>query len=252
MTRQEEMGFKIIPVIDILNSTCVHAKKGERAKYKPLKNVYFNTVNPHELIKKLHENFGFSHFYIADLDSILNNNLNKALLSQITALSGIQVMLDPGIRREEDLYPVSEINPHELILGLETMEDMSVIEKSIDLLGRNNVLVSIDMYDGTILSPIKDFQHSSIIEVITIIKNQGIKKIILLDLRRVGQKKGSLSPVHEKIREEFKGIIYIGGGIRNLKEILQIRNKGFSGVLIATSLYDGSISIKDVKKNNLL
>ena len=31
--------FKIIPVIDILNSEVVHAVKGEREKYKPLKIV---------------------------------------------------------------------------------------------------------------------------------------------------------------------------------------------------------------------
>ena len=31
-------NFKIIPVIDILNSKAVHAKKGERTKYKTLKS----------------------------------------------------------------------------------------------------------------------------------------------------------------------------------------------------------------------
>ena len=45
--------FKIIPVIDILNSKAVHAVKGEREKYKPLKTVLIKSTDPVEITKQL-------------------------------------------------------------------------------------------------------------------------------------------------------------------------------------------------------
>ena len=49
-------SFKIIPVIDILNSTAVHAKKGERTKYKPIQSTLFQSSNPVEIIRKIKKN----------------------------------------------------------------------------------------------------------------------------------------------------------------------------------------------------
>ena len=64
-------NFNVIPVLDILNSEAVHAVKGERNKYKPLKSKLFNSSDPLEILKILSYNFQFTEIYIADLDAII-------------------------------------------------------------------------------------------------------------------------------------------------------------------------------------
>ena len=49
------------------------------------------------------------------------------------------------------------------------------------------------------------------------------------------------------ILHNFNGDILVGGGIKNFKDILDYKEKNFSGVLIATALYDGTIDIKKLR-----
>ena len=74
--------------------------------------------------------------------------------------------------------------------------------------------------------------------------NQGneVKNIILLDLFRVGQKIGGIPPQYLEILNNFSGDIFVGGGIKNIEDILNFKNHNFSGILIATALYDGTIT----------
>jgi uncharacterized protein related to proFAR isomerase len=41
--------------------------------------------------------------------------------------------------------------------------------------------------------------------------------------------------------------VFVGGGIKNLNDILDYKEKNFAGILIATALYDGTIGIENLK-----
>jgi len=144
--------FKIIPVIDILNSKAVHAEKGERTKYKPLKSYLFQSSNPVEIISILSSKYNFDSFYIADLDSIMKKAPNFQILKNILKISNMQVMLDPGIVDLEDIFQFLKIKIKNLILGLETIKNFKIIIQCLQILNRNNLIVSIDMYNGQIIS----------------------------------------------------------------------------------------------------
>ncbi|MBY9007568.1 MAG: hypothetical protein KGD63_12510 [Candidatus Lokiarchaeota archaeon] len=239
--------LEIIPVIDILNSNAVHAMKGERSKYKNLKSDLFNSTNPKIIIEELNKQFNFSKFYIADLDSILNNKPNFDLLKQITSIQGIKIILDPGIEDEEDIKNFLNYNNHRLIFGLETIQDFNIISAGIEILGVEKLIVSIDMYEERIFSKNKKFNKKKVKPFIHKIENLGVQEIILLDLKRVGQKLGGIPKLYNAIKRIFSGKIYVGGGIRDLDDIRLYRRRGFSGVLIGTALYDGTIKIDDIR-----
>ncbi len=75
--------FRVIPVLDILNSEVVHAVKGERAKYQPLKSKILNSSNPIIAAKILAEKYCFNEIYIADLDSIVKKKPNLKIITLI-------------------------------------------------------------------------------------------------------------------------------------------------------------------------
>ncbi|HDZ19387.1 hypothetical protein LCGC14_1249110 [marine sediment metagenome] len=242
--------FKIIPVIDILNSRAVHAIKGDRENYKPLKSGLFETTDPTNIIKTLNKKYNFNEFYIADLDSILKKKLNIQILKQIGNIENVKIIIDPGIVTPKEIKNFTQINFRALILGLETIKNLKTINKSIEFLGINKVIVSIDMYKGKILSNAKEFKNYPMLNVIEKIEMLGVKTLILLDLFRVGLKLGGVPQLYIDILQNFNGDIYVGGGIKNLNDILQYKDEGFSGVLIATALYDGTIEIEKLKVIN--
>ena len=240
-------NFRIVPVLDILDSKAVHAIKGERAKYKPLNLKLMKSSNPVEIVEFLNKEFNFKEFYIADLDAITKKKPNFKLLLKILDNPSIQVMLDPGIINKDDLLTYSKFKLNKLILGLETMENINVIKESLEVFGHNKIIISIDMYKEKIISNIKQLKSQNILQVINTIEKFGVKEVILLDLFRVGQKIGGIPPLYIEIRKQFNGNILIGGGIKDFNDLLMYKDEEFSGILIATALYDGSIDIKKLK-----
>ncbi len=239
--------FKIIPVIDILNSKAVHAKKGEREKYKPLKSYLFQSSDPIEIIQLIKRKLGFNEFYIADLDSILNKSPNFEVLREILAIPDIDIMLDPGIVNQKDILNFSKFRIKNLILGLETLKSIKVIDKCLQILDQFKIIVSIDMFNGQILSNAKDIRVQDPLRLVKSIESIGIMNIILLDLLRVGQKTGGIPPLYLDILHNFSGNVFVGGGIKNYSDILDYKEQNFAGILIATALYDGTIDIEKLK-----
>ncbi|GAI69286.1 unnamed protein product, partial [marine sediment metagenome] len=82
------------------------------------------------------------------------------------------------------------------------------------------------------------------------IENLGVEKIILLDLYKVGQKLGGIPQLYQEIRDEFKGNIIVGGGIKDMDDIKLYNRHNFSGVLIGTALHDGTINFDKIRKFN--
>ncbi|MEJ2279422.1 MAG: HisA/HisF-related TIM barrel protein [Candidatus Lokiarchaeota archaeon] len=222
-------NFRIIPVLDLLNSTAVHAIKGERAKYKPLKPIFINSSNPIKISKVLLESFKFEEIYIADLNSIMLNGSNLNQIKQIINQTKAKILLDPGIRDKENIVQIFNIPINKLILGIETINNLDLIKKALDIYGPKNILISIDMYDKRVLSPIKEFKNGNPMDLTKVLGDLGVKDIILLDLYRVGQKMGGIPPIYIKIKNQFKGNILVG---------------------IGTALYDGTLSKNQIEKMN--
>ena len=240
--------FRIIPVIDILNSQAVHAIKGEREKYKPLKSVLINDSNPTRIALKLKNKYLFNEFYIADLDAILQRKPNITILSKILDIPGVEIMIDPGIKTKKDVKKYFSLNLKSLILGLETLRDLKVITECLELFDTSKIVVSIDMYNEVIQTNIKEIRYQDILEIISKIEDLGVVNIILLDLFKVGQKIGGISALYLKIREKFNGEILVGGGIKDIQDIKSYKSNNFSGVLIGTALHDGSIKIEELRR----
>jgi len=240
--------FKIYPVIDILNSIAVHAIKGDRDKYRPLKSPIFNTSEPLEIILGLKKKAGLKQFYIADLDAIIHKKPNIELIKKLIDYEDIEIIIDPGIRTIEHLKFFSDLNLSNLILGLETLQNIRIIRKSFKFFNKDKIIVSIDMYKEKLFTNIKKLKKLTPLEAIHKLEEIGIKRIILLDLFRVGQKLGGISPLFLKIKNNFSGEILVGGGIKNFDDVLLYHKCNFSGALIGTAIYDGTINLNDLRK----
>lgn len=236
-------NFKIFPVIDILNSTAVHAIKGERDNYQPLKSPLFNTSEPFEIVRNFKEKYNIKQFYLADLDAIIKQKPNFRILKKILEIENIKIIVDPGIKSINDLKKYLEFEIHSIILGLETIQKIKTIKESFKIFNKNKIIISIDMYKEKIISKINKLKKLTPLTIVRNLEKMGIKTIILLDIFKVGQKIGGIPPLYLKIKKNFNGNILVGGGIKNLNDVLLYYEMGFSGVLIGTAIYDGTINL---------
>ena len=46
--------------------------------------------------------------------------------------------------------------------------------------------------------------------------------------------------------------VFVGGGVRDINDLVELKDLGVSGVLVATALHSGKISVEELKKAGLL
>ena len=245
--------FKVIPVMDILNQKVVHAIRGDRQNYELINKKYKNLSNePIKMVKFLTEKYNFSTLYIADLDLIQRNldlSPNLGIFKKILEnFSQINLIVDLGIKIKKDLNPYVELNFEKYILGLETLRNLNTLKKCLREYSSSQIILSLDLYKSSPITKISELKRRTIFESINLFQNLGVRNLIILDLYRVGSKTGGIPDMYKKIQSIFEGNVYVGGGIKNNDDIINYENEGFSGVLIGTSIYEGTIKPKDLKK----
>ena len=211
--------MEIVPVIDIMDGLAVSGKGGKREEYKPLKSVICQNPDPIELAK-VYKDYGVSKIYIADLDKIMGRGDNFNLIKKIDF---INKMVDVGVKDEEDFKKAKNLG--EVIVGTETLKDISLLKKAI---------VSLDFKDGKLLNYNLDF----------ILNNLGNKPVIILDISNVGTQRGLNRELIKDIKDRIDNPIYVGGGIRDLKDIEFCYSIDVEGVLIGTAIHKGILDLK--------
>ena len=227
--------FRIIFVLDILNGIVVHAVRGERAKYRPVENSRISeSSDPFDMICII----GPSQVYIADLDHIQGFGDNFGVIERISRKTN--TMVDIGVKNMGDVRKCASI-ADTVIIGTETAS-LDIIERaSIEFPGRINV--SIDMKNGVVLTKDRNMDVTPE-ELIRKLNEFDLKDIIILDLSKVGTSTG----INTDLLKEMAGIsehkILVGGGIKDLDEIVVLKGLGIDGALVATAVHNGKIPIE--------
>ena len=243
--------MKIIPVIDILNGKVVHAIKGQRRNYQPLESVLLKSTEPVEVAKGF-KALGFTELYVADLDAIIDCSMNFQTLKNIVDKTGLKLMVDAGITSILRAKKLLDLDISKLIIGTETLQSKKFVEQTVEIFGSDRVIVSMDLkgekvvvklgFDGC-LNPICLMQD---------FKRMGVSQVIILDLLRVGSGEGVNVDFLMKVISEVGINVFVGGGVRDINDLVKLKNIGVSGTLIATALHTGKISIDVLKQEDFL
>lgn len=243
--------MKVVPVIDVLGGVAVHAMRGEREKYKPLKSVLCKSVNPVDVAKAF-EAAGFTQLYIADLDAIMGKQPSLSVLKKTRAETNLNVMIDAGINTIERARKLLETCSSSIVIGTETLKDLGFIGAALREFGAEKVVVSIDMAEGEVISTsdsIKRYKPAPLAETL---QNIGVVKVLILDIKRVGSEQGVNLALVKEIIERTNLEVLTGGGIRNITDLEELSEIGVSGALVATALHKGAITPQILKAKGYL
>jgi phosphoribosylformimino-5-aminoimidazole carboxamide ribotide isomerase len=242
---------KIIPVIDVLDGRVVHAVRGRRKEYQPLKSILCASTDPVDVAAAL-KALGFSELYVADLDAITRGQANFSIFKNIADKTGLELMVDAGIDDLKKAKRLLESHVSKVIIGTETLPSTSLVAEAIGLFGSEKVMVSLDLIGDRVLSRLETGALTKPLALLRKFQEAGVSQIIVLDLARVGSGEGVNVPFLREVLRNIKANVYVGGGVREMKDLMELKGVGVFGVLVATALHSGKISLKELKQAGLL
>ncbi len=240
-----QTALKVIPVIDVLNGIAVHAVRGERKNYQPLKSLLSVSPNPLDVAKAF-SRLRFGRLYVADLNAITGNGDNLGMIQRIAKETGMQLMVDGGVADVEKAETFLQHGASTIIVGTETLTDIAFLKEAVRMFGAERLVVSLDMKQGHLLAKFRLDRFPDAFALLKELQRIGVKRVIVLDLARVGSGKGVDEDFLRTVLENVSIEVWVGGGVRNIDDLLMLRDMGIAGVLLATALHSGKITVEQI------
>lgn len=232
--------MQIIPVIDLLDGKVVHAKKGERQLYQPIQSDLTPSNEPLDIVAALLDLYPFTQLYIADLNAIQKTegsiSTNYNVVEAITQCHpSLTVWVDAGISNNIELKSWEKLNIR-LVIG---SEKYAKIDNYLSLNLQNvNFILSLDFMPHGYKGPK---------ELLTNTKYWP-QDVIVMSLSNVGSNQGVNTALLDEIIAYAKNFnIYAAGGIRDVDDLLVLKEMGIHGALIASALHKKQISTKSLE-----
>ena len=233
--------MKIIPAIDLMNGEVVRLYKGDPNQ----KTIYSD--NPVEIAKKWEQN-GADMLHIVDLDATLGMGSNLPIIKKIIENVSIPLEIAGGLRDELMVMDAAQIAKR-VVLGTLAFKDQKTLKKLLEKLGHEKIVISVDHKEGEIV--IHGWQKGTGIKLIDAINDfvaMGFTEFLLTDVNRDGTLEGPDLNFLEQACQLDNTNIIASGGISNVKDVIDVKEKNSYGVILGKALYENKISIQEAKK----
>ena len=233
--------MKIIPAIDLMDGKVVRLYKGDPAQ----KTVYSN--NPIEIAKKW-ESAGADILHLVDLDATLGIGSNLGMIKKILESVSIPVEVAGGLRDKSLVLEVAKLSER-IVLGTLAFKDKSLLKLLLSELGAKKIVISVDHKDGEIV--IHGWQKDTGIKLIPAINEfleMGFTEFLLTNVSRDGTMEGPDLKFLEQACNLSNTNIIASGGISNITDVSDVKEKNPFGVILGKALYENKVSIEEAKK----
>jgi phosphoribosylformimino-5-aminoimidazole carboxamide ribotide isomerase len=233
--------MKIIPAIDLMDGKVVRLYKGDPNQ----KTVYSD--DPVDIAKQW-ESAGADIIHLVDLDATLGIGSNLDIIKKILGTVSIPVEVAGGLRDESLVLEVAKLSER-IVLGTLAFKDKPLLKSLLAKLGSEKIVISVDHKDGEIV--INGWQKNTGIKLISSIKEfleMGFTEFLLTNVSRDGTLEGPDLEFLEQACSLPNANIIASGGISNVSDVADVKEKNAFGVILGKALYEKKISIQEAKK----
>jgi phosphoribosylformimino-5-aminoimidazole carboxamide ribotide isomerase len=241
--------MRILPVLDVKDGVVVRGMAGRRQEYQPIVSPLTSSCAPAVVARALQKCFGFSEFYLADLDAIGGSAPARPLYQGLQAL-GFQLWVDAGVRDTGMAEWLAEAGVERIVLGLETVRGPDVVARACRDFGVDRVVFSLDLREGQPLGDLQPWDWADAWSIASRGIALGIKTLIVLDLTRIGLGSGTgTEALCGRLAAAYPDVeVITGGGIRDAADIQRLEGRGVRGVLVASALHDGRLRPEEMAR----
>ena len=233
--------MKIIPAIDLMDGKVVRLYKGDPTQ----KTVYSD--DPVKIAKKW-ESAGADIIHLVDLDATLGIGSNLDVIKKILESVSIPVEVAGGLRDKSLVLEVAKLSER-IVLGTLAFKDKSLLKSLLSELGAEKIVISVDHKDGEIV--INGWQKNTGIKLIPAISEflkMGFTEFLLTNISRDGTMEGPDLEFLEQACSLPNANVIASGGISNIADVKDVKEKNAFGVILGKALYEKKISIEEAKK----
>ena len=233
--------MKVIPAIDLMSGQVVRLYKGDPTQ----KTVYSD--DPVEIAKTWEKN-GADMLHLVDLDATLGLGSNISIIKKIIESVSLPIEVAGGLRDESIILDVAKISDR-IVIGTLAFKDKTLLKKLLLSLGPEKIVISVDHKDGEIV--IHGWQDGTGIQLIDAINEflgMGFTEFLLTNVNRDGTMEGPDLNFLQQSCDLSNTNIIASGGISNLDDIKNVKEKNAFGVILGKALYEEKVSIEEAKK----
>jgi HisA/HisF family protein len=229
--------MRIVPVVDLKGGIVVHARRGQRADYAPLRSPLVDGCEPVAVARALCAAAQASMLYVADLDAIAGAPADVKTLSALSAVA--EAWVDAGATTRERADELTDAGAARNIIGTESLDAGAAGD-----IDAPPPVLSVDLRDGKLISPRPELAGRDAPAAAPLAIALGVRELLVIDLARVGSGSGPPLEGVAALAAALPGIeIYAGGGVRNDRDLRALADAGASGALVATALHEGLITL---------
>ncbi|NQU88065.1 MAG: 1-(5-phosphoribosyl)-5-[(5-phosphoribosylamino)methylideneamino]imidazole-4-carboxamide isomerase [Mariniphaga sp.] len=239
--------IEIIPAIDIIDGKCVRLSQGDYSR----KTVY--NENPLE-VAKMFEDAGINRLHLVDLDGAKSKHIvNYKVLETIASKTNLVIDFGGGLKSDKDLEIAFNSGAAMITGGSIAVKERETFLSWLENYGAEKIILGADAKDKMIaVSGWTEATELSIIDFIKSYSEKGIQKVISTDISRDGMLTGPSLELYQKILAEFPELgLIASGGIATIDDIYKLAEMKVLGVITGKAIYEGRISLNEIKKYNL-
>ena len=143
--------MRVVPVIDLKGGVAVHAVRGDRERYRPVRSRIADGTDAVSLARAVRDRFGLDELYVADLDAITGGPGNATIMAAL-ALEA-HVMVDAGTADARTIADLLELGVERVVIGTETLPGAEAFRRLRSELPDAPLVLSLDLRGGELISP---------------------------------------------------------------------------------------------------
>jgi phosphoribosylformimino-5-aminoimidazole carboxamide ribotide isomerase len=195
---------------------------------------------------------GVTGLYAADLDAILARrgegptaaNGHVELIRELAAL-GVPLWLDAAVTSTNEARRAIGLGVARVVAGLETLPSYDILAEICEDVGRERVAFSLDLQNGEPIVTGGVIPGERAHVVASRAAAAGVGCVIAIDLARVGTGAGPDFELMISLRTVLPGVMLLaGGGVRGPEDVTRLAEAGCDGVLVATALQTGHLTVR--------
>ncbi|ACL74772.1 1-(5-phosphoribosyl)-5-[(5-phosphoribosylamino)methylideneamino]imidazole-4-carboxamide isomerase [Ruminiclostridium cellulolyticum] len=229
----------IYPAIDIIDGKCVRLQQGSYS------DVTVFGDSPVDMARKW-ESLGAGYLHVVDLDGARSGKSENAeIIKQIAKTLKIPVQTGGGIRNLETVETYLSGGLSRIILGTSAVSNREMLISALKEY-KGKIAVGIDAKDGKVA--IHGWEKTSdytAVEFAKEVESLGAKTIIYTDISRDGMLKGPNLQAMKEMADSVSMDVIASGGVSRLKDIIDLKQTGVSGVIVGKAIYTGNVDLKE-------
>ncbi len=236
----------IIPAIDIIDGKCVRLTQGDYAQ----KTIY--NESPLEVAKEFEDN-GLTRLHLVDLDGAKAGKvINWKVLEAISSKTKMIIDFGGGIKQKEDVSVVLNSGAALATIGSLAVKDEELFVEMLTHFGADKFLLGADVKDEMIV--INGWINKTDINIIDFIQqyiDRGVQQIFCTDVSKDGKLEGPSIALYKNIIHQFPSLHFIAsGGVSNNNDLEELQKIGCKSAIVGKAIYEGRITLLDLKKWN--